>query len=147
MKYEFLFDNLSNIREDHDLNQEFIANILGISQANYARWENKTKIIPLKRLNDYCNYFGLNMDYVVGLTNIRKNMTNNNILNRKIIGNNLRNFRIKNNLSLRKLADILNTTHSTLCAYESGKTLILTAFLIEICLKYNISMDEFCNRK
>ncbi len=147
MKKDLLFDNLKNIREDYDYTQSYLASILGVSRANYARWELGIKIIPLKKLNEYCNYFNLSMDYVVGLTNKRENMRNDNVLDKKLIGKNLREFRIKNNLSLRDLAKIVNTSHSTLGAYEQGKTLILTAFLIEICLKFNLSMDEFCNRK
>lgn len=45
-----------------------------------------------------------------------------------------------------ELAKLLNTTHSTISAYESGKTTILTAFAYEICKKYNISMDYLIGR-
>ena len=45
-----------------------------------------------------------------------------------------------------ELAKLLNTNHSTISAYESGKTTILTAFAYEICKKYNISMDYLIGR-
>lgn len=45
-----------------------------------------------------------------------------------------------------ELAKLLNTTHSTISAYESGKTTILTVFAYEICKKYNISMDYLIGR-
>ena len=35
-------------------------------------------------------------------------------------------------ISQQALADLLNTSHSTISAYESGKTLILTAFAYQI---------------
>ena len=41
---------------------------------------------------------------------------------------------------------MLNTTHSTISAYESGKTKLLTIFAIEIVKKYNISLDWLCGR-
>ena len=50
------------------------------------------------------------------------------------------------NITQEELANILNTTHSTISAYESGKTTILTAFAYQICKRYNISMDYLCGR-
>lgn len=38
---------------------------------------------------------------------------------------------------------MLNTSPSTVCAYEKGNTLILTAFLYQIAREYNISIDWF----
>jgi DNA-binding XRE family transcriptional regulator len=55
-----------------------------------------------------------------------------------------KNDRKKNNLTQKELAIFLNTTPSTICAYEKGKTLILTSFAYQICKKYNISMDYIC---
>ena len=46
MYYELLFQRLKDLREDNDLTQEEMANVLGVSQPNYARWEVKIKIIP-----------------------------------------------------------------------------------------------------
>lgn len=46
MDYELLFQRLKDLREDNDLTQEEMVNILGVSQSNYARWEVKIKIIP-----------------------------------------------------------------------------------------------------
>lgn len=147
MKTEFLLDNIKNIREDKDLTQAHMAKILHVSQPNYARWESKVKIIPLMKLNELCNYFEINMDYVIGLSNKRVIMNKNNILDKKEIGKNIRKFRLQHSLSQIELAKVLNTTQSVISAYESGKTLILTAFLLEICLKYKLSMDKICNRK
>lgn len=147
MKIEFLLDNIKNIRENNDFTQTHMAKILNVSQPNYARWESKTKIIPLIKLNYLCNFFNINMDYVVGISNKRKLMKNDNVLNKKVVGNNIKKLRLENNLSQYDLAHILKTTQSVISSYESGKTLILTSFLIDICLKFNVSMDKICNRK
>lgn len=53
MDYELLFQRLKDLREDNDLTQEEMANVLGVSQSNYARWEVKIKIIPLNKLNEF----------------------------------------------------------------------------------------------
>ena len=146
MDYELLFQRLKDLREDNDLTQEEMANILGVSQSNYARWEVKIKIIPLNKLNEFCNYFHVNMDYVIGITNT-KEYIEDCILDKKIISKNLKKFRKKYNVTQVQLAKQLGTDHSVICAYEKEKTLILTDFLVDICIRHNISADWICGRK
>lgn len=145
MKQEDLFKRLKDARESNDLKRKDIAKILGVSRPNYTRWETKEKIIPLERLNDLCNYFNINMDYVIGLSN-KKIKVSNSKLDKSIIGKNIKEFRKKNNISQEELANVLGTTHSVISAYESGKTLILTAFSINLCSEYNLSADKVCAR-
>ena len=52
----------------------------------------------------------------------------------------------KGYLTQEELAKDLNTTHSTISAYESGKTLILTSFVYEIAIKYKLSLDWLCGK-
>jgi len=141
-----IIDRLKDIREDKDLTQKDIAKILNITQPTYSAFENGTKIIPLKHLNTLCNFYDISMDYIIGLSNNRT--INNKIkeLDKNVIGKNIKQVRINNNLTLRNLANELSTTHSTINAYELGKTLILTAFAYQICKNYNISMDWLCGR-
>ncbi|MBE6139365.1 MAG: helix-turn-helix transcriptional regulator [Firmicutes bacterium] len=137
---------LLTIREENDLTQKEVADVLGVKQAVYSRWENKVEIIPLPKLINFCNYFNLSLDYICGFSNNKNINLNSNMIDRKTIGNNIVKFRNDNNLSQKDLAKFLNTTPSTVCAYEKGKTLILTSFAYQICEKYNISMDWLCGR-
>ena len=139
---------LFDLREDNDLYQKDIAKIIGINRRTYSSWETNAKIIPLKHLNSLCNYYNCSMDYVMHISNKK---CNNNIikktyLNKKEIGENIKTIRKNNNLTLRDLAKVLNTTSSTISAYETGKTLIITAFAYQICKTYNISFDWLCAR-
>ena len=147
MKQEDILNRLKDIRDNNDLKQKDIAKILKVSRPNYTRWETKEKIIPLERLNEFCNYFNINMDYVIGLTNNLVKINKTIILDKKAIGRNLKEFRCKNNITQEELALKLGTTHSVISAYENGHTLILTAFLINLCKVYNLSADTLCNRK
>ena len=140
------FQKLIEIREDLKLKQKDIANILNITQQSYSLWENGTKIIPLKHLNSLCNYYNVSMDYMLGLSNTRYYDVLNTDIDKSRIGKWVREFRIKNNVTQVELTKLLNTTHSTISAYESGKTTILTSFTYEICKKYNISMDYLIGR-
>ena len=144
--FDMNFQRLVEIREDLNHRQKDIADILGITQQSYSLWENGSKVIPLKHLNNLCNYYNLNMDYVIGLSSIKYYNITNKEIDKILIGERLRKIRKDNNITQEELANILNTTHSTISAYESGKTTILTAFAYEICKRYNISMDYLCGR-
>lgn len=139
---------LLDLRELNNFFQKDIAEKIGISQQTYSVWENGTKIIPLKHLNTVCNIYHVSMDYVLGLSNQKSenSIVNVDSLNKIEIGKRLKEIREENGLTLRTLANELNTTFSTISAYETGKTLILTAFAYQICQKYGISMDWLCGK-
>lgn len=141
-----LFERLLDIRMEADLTQEEMAEILKTTQSNYSRWENGTELIPLKKLNLLCNYFNVSMDYMIGLTRNETGVGKHEI-DSKVVGKNLKSFRNTNGITQLEIAKVLNTSQSTISAYESGKTLILTAFAIEIVTRYNISLDWLCGRK
>ena len=124
-----------------ELYQKEIASVLNVGQKTYSTWEIGTRIIPLKHLNSLCNYYDVNADYLLGLTPFIKKVSKVKFLDKKQIGNRIKIIREDNNLSLRDLAKELNTTSSTISAYETGKTLILTAFAYQIAKKYKISLD------
>lgn len=140
---------LFDLREYKDLSQIKLADYLGITQQTYSLWEKGTKIIPLKHLNNLSNFYEISMDYIVGLTDEKNNsgIIKLTELNKTEIGSRIKKIREDNNLTLRDLAKELNTTSSTISAYETGKTLILTAFAYQICIKYNVSLDWLCGKR
>lgn len=136
---------LQIVRENNELSQKDIADILNVSQPSYSRWEKEVEIIPLKKLVLFAKHFDLSLDYICNLSNIKKEDKEYNYkINKEVSGNNIVNFRKENNITQKELALFLNTTSSTICAYEKGKTLILTSFAYQICKKYNVSMDYIC---
>lgn len=141
-------NRLFDLRESNDLLQKDIAEKLGVCQQTYSLWERGIKIIPLKHLNNLCNYYNVSMDYVIGLSNDKydKNIINIKSINKTTVGTNIKKLREMKKLTLRDLAGILNTTSSTISAYETGKTLILTAFAYQIAKKYNVSLDWICGK-
>lgn len=138
---------LLELREYNFLLQKDIAKVLNIDRSTYSTWETNLKIIPLKHLNVLANFYDTSMDYILGLTSKKIKYKKLDKLDKQIIGNNIRKLRSDNNLTLRDLAKVLNTASSTISAYETGKTLLLTAFAIEIAKKYHISIDELCGRE
>lgn len=142
------FKNLIIIREKNELSQRQIAKILGISKSTYARWETKEQIISLSHLNDFCQAFHVSMDYLLSFDTNNKYTRNDYTkkIDKEIIGNNIKSIRKKHKLTQKDLADIFNTSQSTISAYESGKTLVLTPFAYSICKHFNFSLDKLCDR-
>ncbi len=138
---------LKELRELEFLRQQDIADILKVSRSTYSTWEIGIKIIPLKHLNTLANYYNMSMDYILGLTKKKTKYKKLKSLDKRIIGNNIKKLRNDKHLSLRNLAKVLNTTSSTISAYETGKTLLLTAFAIELANKYHISIDLLCGKE
>ena len=132
---------LTEIREKHDISQRKTAIKLKISKSYYNYFESGERIIPLPRLNDFCNLFHVDFDYALGITNHNIMTKEIKDLDKKLIGIRIKEIRKKYKLTQSGLAELVHTTQSTICSYERGNTMILTAFLYEMCTKLNISMN------
>lgn len=137
---------LKEIREKYDLTQRQLAKKLNISKSYYNYFETGERIIPIARLNEFCNLFHLTFDYVLGFSDNLIKPKNDFVIDNKIISNRIKAIRKSKNLTQKELAKILNTSQSTISSYEKGRTLILTAFLYEMCIKLNISADYIVGR-
>ncbi len=59
---------LRDLREDHDLSQTNIANLLHIQQTVYSRYERGFQTIPLEHLITLADYYHVSVDYILGRT-------------------------------------------------------------------------------
>ncbi len=62
------FKRIKDLREDHDLYQKDVANLLGISQQYYSEYESGKRTIPIFHLITLSKYYKTSIDYIVGLT-------------------------------------------------------------------------------
>lgn len=58
---------LKDLREDHDLTQKEIANLLKITRQQYGLYETGSREIKISHLITLCKYYGVSADYVLGL--------------------------------------------------------------------------------
>jgi len=138
-------ERLYLVRTRSGLTQDDMGDILGVSRVAVSQWETTKEIIPLEKLNIYSDYFNVSFDYLLSLSdNKKKNHVRK--LNKLEAGKRLLLFRKENEYTQTSLANKLKTTHSTLSAYETGKTLILTTFAYQICHEHNISFDWLIGR-
>lgn len=66
---------MRDLREDHDLTQKNVADILGTSQTMYARYERGANELPIRHLMTLCELYHVSADYILGLN--EKNAKNN----------------------------------------------------------------------
>lgn len=59
---------LRNLREDHDLTQKQVGEVLHISQRSYAHYEAGTRDIPIEILIRLADFYEVSLDYIVGRT-------------------------------------------------------------------------------
>ncbi len=63
---------LREIREDKDLTQAAIANVLGMRQQQYSKYELGIRSIPIEKLDILADYYQTSVDYLIGRTDERK---------------------------------------------------------------------------
>ena len=68
------YDRIRNMREDLDLTQAEIGKKLCISQRAYAHYESGTRDIPIEILIKLADLYNVNLDYLVGRTDIKKKL-------------------------------------------------------------------------
>ena len=139
-------EKLKAIREELELTQEEIAKKLGCTRTAYSLWEININTIPLFYLNKLSNETNINIDYITDLSNDKYIMFNKVEIDRKLLGERIRQARKSINYTQEKLATKLNTTHSVISAYESGKTSVPTLFIIEIAKMTKKSLNWFLNK-
>ena len=65
---EIYVKRLRDLREDNDLTQTQIAELLGTSQTMYARYERGANEIPVRHLIKLCKFYKTSSDYILGLS-------------------------------------------------------------------------------
>lgn len=64
-----LYDRIRNLREDADLPQRKLAELLKVTQTTYSRYESGALEIPIDALIQLAQFYHTSIDYLVGLTN------------------------------------------------------------------------------
>ena len=64
-----MYERIKDLREDADLTQKDVANILHCSQQAYSYYELGRRDIPSNALIELSNYYNVSVDYILGITN------------------------------------------------------------------------------
>ena len=72
MRKEILkYETIPNLRIDHNLTQQQIADMLHISQNTYSQYEIGKLNYPIDTLVALADFYGVSVDFLLGRTNIK----------------------------------------------------------------------------
>ena len=134
-------ERLKYLREEKELTQKDLSDLLQIHAATYSQFERESSIIPIKRLNALANFFNVSIDYLFEFTNNKQYNNHQKEINLKQSGQRLKEIRKINKFTQEKLANYLNTTQSNIVGYEKGLFPIATPYLYMICQKFKVRSD------
>ena len=80
-----IYQRLRDLREDENLKQKDIADIINTTANYYGDYEKGKRDIPTSRMIQLAKYYGVSMDYITGLTNDKGGMHRNNEEERTIL--------------------------------------------------------------
>ena len=69
MKYN---ERIRELREDHSLTQQKVADLLHVGQRTYADYESGKTRIPIDNIMILAKFYNTSMDYITGASNIQK---------------------------------------------------------------------------
>lgn len=58
---------IRELREDNDLTQQQVADILGTTQQVYSRYEKGVNEMPIRHIIALCKFYKVSSDYILGL--------------------------------------------------------------------------------
>lgn len=61
-----VFENIRNLREDHDKTQTELADYLNIKQTTYSKYELGKINIPIEMLIKLADFYDVSLDYLTG---------------------------------------------------------------------------------
>lgn len=67
-----MYRRIRDLREDNDLSQKQLAQILGMSQTGYSKYETGENDIPTQILIKLALYYNTSVYYLLGLTDIKE---------------------------------------------------------------------------
>ena len=67
-----MYPRIRDLRTDRDMNQTQIANMLGMSQTGYSKYETGENDIPTQILIRLARFYDTSIDYLLGETNERR---------------------------------------------------------------------------
>lgn len=134
-------NNIKYIREELEMTQEELGLVFGVSRKTVAGWEDNHDTMPLNKLVKFSKLYKYSLDYITGLKRMNTYIELST-LDKKKIGNKLKEIRSKLSLTQQQIANECNISQTTYSNYEVGLYLPSSLVLYTICYNHGLSMDE-----
>ncbi len=136
---------MATLRTKNNLKQKDVARLLNVKENTYSKWEKCSNDIPLEKVNILANYYDVNLDYLLGITNKIEHSEKLKIDYKKICER-LLELRKENHLTQNKLSDKIGFFQTTYSSFETGVRRPTTYKLLYIVNFYNASLDYVVGR-
>ena len=70
----YYYQRLCDMREDNDKTQAEIAEVLGMQQTQYGRYERGLRELPMHHFVTLAKYYNVSLDYLAGLIDTPKKL-------------------------------------------------------------------------
>lgn len=68
------YERLKDVREDHDLTQAEIANLLQTTRQQVSKWETGAQMMGIDKYIKLAIHYNISVDYLLGLTDIPRKL-------------------------------------------------------------------------
>lgn len=79
------YQRLRDLKEDADLTQKQVADLIGVSTNHYGKYERGETDIPLEKAVILANYYNCSLDYLAGRTVHRRGKANPDLTREEIV--------------------------------------------------------------
>ena len=134
------------LRLDSEKKQGDIAEILSVKRNTYSKWENLINDMPLEKCNELANYYKTTLDYLLGLSNVKKTIDTPLFIDWDLVSKRLAELRHSMNLTETELSAKIGFAQTTYSFYEIGKRKPTTMKLLSIAQFHNVSIDYLVGR-
>ena len=66
------YQRLKDLKEDNDLTQRYVADLIEVSVNHYGKYERGEIDIPFSKAIKLAEYYNVSLDYIAGRTNDKK---------------------------------------------------------------------------
>ena len=142
----YYYSRVRAVREDFDLSQKQVAQILDITAQQYQLYESGKREMPMHLFIKIADYYEVSIDYLAG---IDKNDYNEYLTKQKVISffyQKIRDIREDNDMNQQQAADILGITRQQYQLYESGKREMPMHHFITLAEHYGVTIDYLVSR-
>ena len=139
-----MYTRIRNLREDKDLSQREMAEVLSMSQTGYSKYETGENDVPTSILRKLATFHKTSTDYILGLTDEDDETAPEpeSLALQKSLGEKIQNRRKDVGLNQEKFALQINMGKTYFAAVEAGKQNMSVQNLKKIADGLNISLSE-----
>lgn len=132
-----MYQRLKDLREDRDLTQKEVAELIGRSRSGYSNYESGSCDVPTDVLIFLAEFYSTSVDYILSETHQsnRHRLSNNSCENR------YKELRKRNHFTQTELAERIGMSQIGYSKYETGRCGTPSTILIKLARIYNVSID------